>query len=57
MITGMSEATPEQPVAPGIAAAMHNARNATDLTHRHRHRWSLPSERDEQTPESTSDER
>lgn len=43
MITAMSDPH-EQPVAPGIAQAMRNVRHATELSHRHRHRWSLPSD-------------
>lgn len=46
MITRMSETPDERPVAPGIAQAMRNARNADQLSDRHRHRWSLPSDRE-----------
>ncbi len=49
MITRMSETNTDdqqRPVAPGIAAAMHNVRNADALTPpAQRRRWSLPSDR------------
>lgn len=49
MITRMSETIDEEhqrPVAPGIARAMRDVRNAGALTaSAHRRRWSLPSDR------------
>lgn len=54
MITRMSEHSDEQqrPVAPGIARAMHDVRNAGALTPpAQRRRWSLPSEEPTSEPE------
>ncbi len=56
MITRMSD-TPEQSVAPGIAAAMRNVRNAGQLSHRHRHRWNLPSDRERTDEPAPTDDR
>lgn len=55
MITRMSETHDEQRrLAPGIAAAMRNVRNASTLSqHPRRHRWTLPS--DEPADEPSSD--
>ncbi len=58
MITRMSD-TPDdnqRRLAPGIARAMRDVRNAPELSRRNRHRWSLPSDR-EATPEPEVDER
>ena len=55
MITRMSETNDEQAIAPGIAAAMRNVRNAPELSQRHRHRWNLPSDR-EANSEADTDE-
>lgn len=58
MITGMSETNDERPVAPGIAKAMQNARGFRELSqHPRRHRWTLPSDRDETHSEPETDER
>ena len=49
-----ADSTEEQTVAPGIAAAMRNVRNADQLSQRHRHRWNLPSDREQHTEGSTN---
>lgn len=61
MITYMSDnntTDDECLVAPGIAKAMRDARNAGELSQRPRkHRWSLPSDRAERSETEAADER
>lgn len=61
MLTRMSEPhtdNEQRPVAPGIAAAMRNVRNAAMLSqHPRRHRWNLPSDREARSEPAGDDER